>query len=125
MSRKVEDAVDAGELEVLLCEVEAGDVEARRVLLLQRRVVVVGKAVNAEDLVTLSRQRLCEVGADEPGRAGDDVPHSAGASSFSVPSPFSVRLRSEKKRVITIPSRKSPSRGSGCSPCASASASSG
>ena len=39
--------------------------------------------------------------------------------------PTSSRITCEKKRVITTPSRKSPSRGSGRSPFASASASSG
>ncbi len=122
---EVEDAVDAVEPEILRREVDALDVERRRVLLLQRDVVVVGEAIDCPDVVASSRERLGEVRADEARRAGDDVPHSAGASGFSVPSPLLVRLMSEKNRVITIPSVKSPRRGSGRSPRASASASSG
>ena len=125
LSGQVEDAVGAGEIEVFLCEVEARHVEPGRVLLLQRRVVVVGEAIDCEHLVARREQLLGQLRADEAGCPGDDVLHSAGASGLSVPSPFGVRLRSEKKRVMTMPSRKSPSLGSSCSPCASASASSG
>src|SRR5207244_6789912 len=104
---------------------DARDGERRCVLLLQRLVVVVREAVDADDLVSVRNQLLGELRADEACSTGDDKLHSAGASGFSVPSPFGVRLRSEKKRVMTIPSRKSPRRGSGWSPRARASASSG
>ena len=50
---------------------------------------------------------------------------TSSANGSSVPSSPSVRTRSEKKRVMTMPSRNSPTVGSGCSPFASASASSG
>ena len=121
----MEDAVNAGEVQFVLGEIEPLDVETARVLLLQRDVVVVREAVDRGDVVALGVQRLRQVRADEPGRTRQHELHSVRASGFSVPSPFSVRLRSEKKRVITIPSRKSPSRGSGRSPRASASANSG
>ena len=121
----MEDAVDTCEIQILLGQINPQHVETARVLLLERDVVVVGEAVDADDVVTLGAQRLRQVRADEPGRTRQHELHSVRASGFSVPSPFSVRLRSEKKRVITIPSRKSPSRGSGRSPRASASASSG
>ena len=121
----MEDAVEPVERQFVLREVEPRDVERRGVVLLQRGVVVVGEAVDGDDLVPLRLQRLDEVRPDEARRTRDDVPHSAGASGLSVPSPFWVRLSSEKKRVITMPSRKSPRRGSGRSPRASARASSG
>src|SRR3954466_9899600 len=121
----MEDAVETVERQVLVGEVEPGDLEGGRVLFLQRRVVVVGERIDCDDLVTAGDERLRQMRSDEPGRPRDEVSHSVGASGLSVPSPFCVRLRPEKKRVITMPSRKSPSRGSGCSPRASASGSSG
>ena len=57
-----------------------------------------------------------------PRRPGAAAPPANGTSS---PFPSSTRQRSEKNRVITTPSRNSPRRGSGRSPRASASASSG
>jgi hypothetical protein len=68
----VEDAVDAGEVERVLGEVEAADVERQIskqpcVLLLQRDVVVVGEAVDPGDLVAARGERLREVRADETG----------------------------------------------------------
>src|SRR5207253_9707298 len=120
-----EDPVEPVELEVFVGEVEPDHVQRACVLLLQGGVVVVGEAIDSDDLVPAAQECLPEVRPDEAGGAGDEVPHSTPASGLSVPSPFAVRLRSEKKRVITIPSRKSPSRGSGRSPRASASASSG
>ena len=51
LAREVEDAVDTRELELVLGEVDAPDVEAARVLLLQARVVVVREAVETDDLV--------------------------------------------------------------------------
>ena len=50
---------------------------------------------------------------------------TASACTGSRVPPASSRMTCEKYLVITTPSRKSPSRGSGCSPFASASASSG
>ena len=50
---------------------------------------------------------------------------SSSANGSKVPPSPADSTSSEKKRVITSPSRKSPSRGSGRSPAASASASSG
>ena len=121
----MEDPVDPVEIEVRVREVEPDHVQRARVLLLQGGVVVVGEAVDADHLVAARRERLREVRPDEAAGSRDEVSHSARASGLSVPSPFAVKLRSEKKRVITIPSRKSPSRGSGRSPRASARASSG
>ena len=121
----MEDAVDAVQLEVVHREIESLDVEPARVLLFERDVVVVREAVDAGDVVTLRAQPLRQVRPDKPGRPRHHELHSVRTNGFSVPSPFSVRLRSEKNRVITIPSRKSPSLGSGRSPRASASASSG
>ena len=71
----MEDAVDAVEVEGLLGEVEPAHVEAARVLLLLGRVVVVGEAVDADDVVPGCDERVGEIRADEAGRAGDDVPH--------------------------------------------------
>ncbi len=71
----MEDAVDAVEIERLLGEIEAAHVEAARVLLLLGRVVVVGEAVDADDVVARLEQRLREVRADEAGGSGDDVSH--------------------------------------------------
>jgi hypothetical protein len=69
----VEDSVDPVEREVVLREVEPLDLEATRVLLLQRRVVVVGEAVDRDDVVAARQERFDELRADEPGSAGDDV----------------------------------------------------
>ena len=55
LSGEMEDAVDAVEVDRVAREVEAADVEPARVLLLQRDVVVVGEAVEADDVVPLRR----------------------------------------------------------------------
>ena len=65
----------------------------RDVLLLQRDVVVVGEAVEADDVVTLGAERLGEVRADEAGGAGDEVAHQAVSGRSSPPS--STRQTSE------------------------------
>ena len=75
LPREVEDAVEPGEVDRVAREVEPADLLPARVLLLQRDVVVVGEAVEADDVVALRAQRLGEVGADEAGRAGDEVSH--------------------------------------------------
>src|SRR4051794_17067509 len=127
----MEDAVEAAEVERVVREVDTAHVEVARVLLLQRRVVVVAEAVEADDLVPVAHEALGEVRADEPGRSGDDVAQAqtssetASSSSGSTVPPSSCRTTSEKNRVMTTPSRNSPNRGSGRSPFASASASSG
>jgi hypothetical protein len=77
---EVEDAVEAVEVEGVGREVDPPNhdparLEARRVLLLQPDVVVVGEAVDADDLVTRLDESLCEVRADEAGRPRDGVPH--------------------------------------------------
>ena len=59
------------------------DAERGRVLLLQRRVVVVVEAVPADDVVPRGRERLGEVGADEAGGACDDVPHDGSTRKFT------------------------------------------
>ena len=57
LPREVEDAVEAAEVERVLGEVDVADVEAAGVLALERRVVVVGEAVEADDLVAAGLQR--------------------------------------------------------------------
>ena len=71
----MEDGVVAGEVERVGGEVDASQVEPAGVLLLERRVVVVGQAVDADDLVTGGEEPFGEVRADEPGCAGDGVAH--------------------------------------------------
>ena len=68
-------------------EVEPEDLLAARVLLLQRDVVVVGEAVEADDLVALGAQGLGEMRADEAGGAGDEIPHR---SALQRPQPAAV-----------------------------------
>ena len=58
-------------------------------------------------------------------RIGEQSSGAVDVSGRSPPSPSSTRQTSEKKRVIDTPARYSPTRGSGRSPFASASASSG
>src|SRR5205814_9948946 len=75
LSREMEDAVDAVERQRVLREVEAPHVEPGRIRLLLGGVVVVGEAVDPQDLVTGGDECLREVRADEASRAGDDVSH--------------------------------------------------
>ena len=75
LAGEMEHPVEAREVEGIHGEVDALHVEPARVLLLQRGVVVVGEAVEPDHLVACGEQRLAEVGADEPGRSGDDVAH--------------------------------------------------
>src|SRR5581483_7071485 len=75
LARQMEDAVDAVEVERVGGEVEAQDVEAGGVPLLLCRVVVVGEAVDSDDLVAGVRELVRQMRADEPGGAGDEVPH--------------------------------------------------
>ena len=74
----MEDAVDASEVERILDEVDALDREPRRVLLLERRVVVVREQVPADRVVAAVEERSEEMRADEAGRTGDDVAHGHG-----------------------------------------------
>jgi hypothetical protein len=74
----VEDPVDPVERRILVGEVEPEHVAAGGVLLLQRRVVIVAEAVDADDLVPVTLERLGEVRPDEPGRACHQVPHVPG-----------------------------------------------
>ena len=48
---------------------------ARQVPSLRRRVVVVGEAVDADDLVAFREQAVDERASDEPGCTGDDDGH--------------------------------------------------
>ncbi len=89
----MEDAVEAFDVDRVARQVEAEDLLPPRVLLLQRDVVVVGEAVESDDVVTLGAQRLGEVGADEAGSAGDEVAHQAVSGRSSPPS--STRQTSE------------------------------
>ena len=61
LAGQMEDAVKACEVEGILGEIDATHVEAARVLFLQRRVVIVGEAVEADHVVTRGGQRLGEV----------------------------------------------------------------
>ncbi len=74
----MEDPVGALEIERILDEVDALDGQSARVLLLQRRVVVVGERVPADCVVPSLEKRSQELRADEPGGTGDDVAHSRG-----------------------------------------------
>ena len=71
----MEDAVDAREVEIVGGKVRPQNVQAAGVLLLQRPVVVVGEAVDADDVVARVDERIREVRADEAGDACDDVAH--------------------------------------------------
>ena len=51
LARQMEQAVQAREVQLVLGEVDAADLEPARVLLLQRAVVVVGEAVDPNDLM--------------------------------------------------------------------------
>ena len=75
----MEHAVDAREVELVRGEVDPLHREPARVLLLQRRVVVVGERIPADRVVAPLEQRAEELRADEPGRAGDDVAHRGNA----------------------------------------------
>jgi hypothetical protein len=75
LRRQVEHAVDTVEIEVALREIDAPHVELPRVLLLLSWVVVIGEAVDADDVVARRGERLGEIRADESGGACDDVPH--------------------------------------------------
>ena len=72
---EMEDTVEVGEVELVLGEIEAANlrVEPACVFLLQRRVVVVGEAVDADDVVPVPEQCFREVRADEAGCARYDV----------------------------------------------------
>src|SRR5262249_45038166 len=75
LAGEVEDAVEPGELEIVLHEVHAPDGQVAGVLLLERRVVVVGEGVPPDRFVALVEKSAEEVRADEPGRARDEVAH--------------------------------------------------
>ena len=72
---EMEDTVPAREVELVVREVEPPHVEAARVPLLQRGVVVVGERVDPDHLVPRGQQRLGEMRADEARSACDDVSH--------------------------------------------------
>jgi len=71
----MEDTVETGEIELVHGQVESKDLAPARVLSLQRRVVVVGEAIDPDDLVPARHERFAQVRADEPGCAGDGIPH--------------------------------------------------
>lgn len=75
---EVEHAVRAADErgDVVLREVGAHDVQAGRVLLLQRRVVVVVERVDADDLVAGGVECLAQMRPDEAGGSGDEVSHA-------------------------------------------------
>jgi hypothetical protein len=76
LAREMEDPVVAGEVELVLGEVDPQHVaEAGGVLLLDARVVVVREAVEGSDLVAAGDQLLGQMGADEARRSCDHVSH--------------------------------------------------
>ena len=77
LAGEVEHPVDAREAELVRGDVDALHRETARVLLLQRRVVVVGERIPADRVVPPLEERAQELRADEPGGAGDDVAHRA------------------------------------------------
>ena len=58
LTGEMEDAVEAREFELLLRQVEPPHVQRLGVLLLEARVVVVGEAVDADDVVTARGESL-------------------------------------------------------------------
>src|SRR5205823_3190408 len=70
-----------------------------------------------------ARAAACGYGCNDRGE--DECSESSSENGSRVPSGAVVRVRWERKRVITTPSLNSPTRGSGRSPAASASTSSG
>ena len=72
---EVEDAVEPGEVEPILGQVDPKHVEPARVLLLQPRVVVVAEAVDPDDLVAGRGEGPGEMRADEPGCSCDPEFH--------------------------------------------------
>ena len=83
LTGEVEDPVEAGEVDRIAGEVEPQDLLATGVLLLQRDVVVVGEAVEPDDLVPLGLQCLGEMRADEAGGAGDEVSHRRNCRGYA------------------------------------------
>ena len=79
----MEDAVEAGEIELVARQVEPPHVQRRGVLLLERRVVVVGEAVDADHVVAARHERFGEQRADEARGACDYVSHDGLAYSRS------------------------------------------
>ena len=72
----VERGIEVGGDQVGLDEPESVVRErARQVPSLRRRVVVVGEAVDADDLVAFREQAVDERASDEPGCTGDDDGH--------------------------------------------------
>jgi hypothetical protein len=92
-------------------------VRPRRPLVPRRSCLVVRPAAGGE-------QGEGEQSGDSPHASGAIASSACSRTGSSVP-PTSSRITCEKYRVITTPSLKSPKRGSGRSPFASASASSG
>ena len=80
----MEHAVDAVEVERLLGKVEAAHVEPLRIRLFLGRVVVVGEAVDADDLVARRLERACELRPDEAPGTRDDVSHR-GTIPYTLP----------------------------------------
>jgi hypothetical protein len=79
----VEDAVEAAKSSSSSARSSAAHVERARVLLLQARVVVVGEAVEPDDVVALLLERLGEVRADEAGRPVTAYRMASGTSRQS------------------------------------------
>ena len=101
----MEDAVYAGEVERVLDEVDLLDRETLRVLLLQRRVVVVRERVPADGIVAAVEERAEQVRADEAGRAGDDVAHGHGMLGEPAPGDHEYHVAEPevgKPRVDTV-----------------------
>ena len=81
---------------------------SRALLLLQRRVVVVGEAVEPDDVVTGGAQRRGKVRPDEPGCAGDDVPHRVWRVAAGLPIYGQARRRGRSRRGRAASRRPRP-----------------
>ncbi len=75
LAGEVEYTVEAAEVELVLGEIEPAHVQAARVPLLDRRVVVIGEAVDPDDLVPGRRECFREMGTDEARSSGHHVLH--------------------------------------------------
>ena len=77
----MEHTVDTVEGELLLGEVDPADVEAARVLLFLRWVVIVREAIDADAVVAVLLQCRCDPRADKTGGSRDDLPHRGNLPS--------------------------------------------
>jgi hypothetical protein len=86
LTGEVKHAVDLAHeaVEGSVDQVETGHLEAGGVLGLPGRRVVVREAVHGQDVVAAGEELLRQVGSDEAGRAGDQVPHRAASWTLDI-----------------------------------------